>query len=78
MKLYGYVAMGLPVEQIAPALLAEVTFCATPVELRRVAEFFSFCATEMERMGESYDHMHLSDRIKDFQNSPHVVVAKFD
>lgn len=74
MQLFGYADTGLPVEEIVPSTLAEVTLCATPIELRRVAEFLTFCASEMERMGEAYDHVHLSDRMKEFRTSPHLVV----
>ena len=76
MKLYGHQDEGLPVEKIITSRLAEVTLCGTPAELRLLAEFLNYCATEMMRMGEEYDHIHLSDQIKQFQNSPHFVVAR--
>jgi hypothetical protein len=77
MKLFGYVDQGLDVEHIVPSALAEVTLCASPQELRRMAEFLLACASEMERMGGSYDHVHLGDRMKEFDEvSPHFVVAK--
>lgn len=76
MKLYGYADEGLPVEEISTKELAEVTLCATPGELRRMSEFLTFCAAEMDRMGAVYDHIHLSDRLRDFENSPHFVVMK--
>ena len=75
MKLYGYADEGLPVEEIVPAALTEITLCATPDELRKMAAFLESCAAEMERMGPSYDHVHLSDRLKEFESSPHFVVA---
>ena len=61
MKISGYADQGLPVEQIVHADLAEITLNATPAELRRMAKFLNFCASEMERMGSAYDHIHLSD-----------------
>lgn len=76
MKLHGYPDQGLPVEEMVPAELAEVTLVATPTELRRVAEFLVFCANEMERMGPKYDHVHLSDHMKDFRSSPQFVVMR--
>jgi hypothetical protein len=77
MRIYGYEDQGLPPEQIATNRLAEITLCATPDELRRIAEFLVTCATEMERMGHAYDHVHLGDRMKEFDStSPHFVVAK--
>lgn len=78
MKLYGYPDEGLTVEEIVPAKLAEVTVNATPAELRRMAEFLRFCANEMDRMGDAYGHIHLSDHMKDFRNSPQFVVMGFE
>ena len=76
MKLHGYHDEGLPVEEVVPAELAEITLVATPVELRRISEFLAFCASEMDRMGKTYDHVHLSDHMKSFCNSPHFVVMR--
>ena len=36
MRLFGYADEGLPIDEIIPATLGEVTLCATPVELRHV------------------------------------------
>jgi hypothetical protein len=74
-KLYGYRDEGLPIEEVVPASLAEITLCATPDELRKMAQFLVSCAAEIERMGSEYDHVHLSDRLKEFASSPHFVVA---
>jgi hypothetical protein len=74
-KLYGYEETDLPPEEIVPKLLAEITLCATSHELLKLASFLTFCAAEMERMGPTYDHLHLSDRLKEFEQSPHFVVA---
>jgi len=76
MKLYGYPEEGLPPEDVVPATLAEVTLCATPTKLRSMAAFLESCAAEMERMGASYNHVHLSDRLKEFEAPPHFVVAR--
>ena len=76
MKLYGYPDEGLPPEEVVPAALAEITLCAVPDELRKLAAFLESCAAEMERMGATYDHVHLSDRVKEFEASPHFVVAR--
>jgi hypothetical protein len=76
MRLYGYTNEGRTAEVPCPATLAEVTLCASAEELRQIAAFFASCADEMERMGGSYDHVHLSDRLKHFQSSPHLVVAR--
>lgn len=79
MKIYGYEDQGLEPEHIVPKQLTEITLCATPGELRRIGEFLVACATEMESMGGAYDHVHLGDRMKEFDtSSPHFVVAKAD
>ncbi len=75
MKIYGYSDAGLPIEKVVPEVLAEVTLCAAPSELRQMAAFLESCASEMERMGSTYSHVHLADRIKQFESSPHFVVA---
>jgi hypothetical protein len=76
MKLFGYASEELPIEDRVSAELVEVTLNATPQELWRMAEFLNFCAAEMDRMGIKYDHVHLSDRMKEFRESPHFVVMK--
>lgn len=76
MQLSGYANTELSIEEVVPAELAEVTMCATPAELRRMAEFFLFCASEMDRMGQTYDHIHLADRMKEFEGAPHFVVFR--
>ncbi len=78
MKISGYADEGLPIEDIVHSEIAEINLRATPTELRRMSEFLTFCASEMERMGASYDHLHLSDKLKEFRNSPHFVVMKSD
>ncbi len=76
MKLFGYADSDKPVEEIVPSVLAEVTLCASPEELRAMAKFLVECAAEMNRMGEAYDHIHLSDRHKQFRRSPQFVVCR--
>jgi hypothetical protein len=76
MKLFGHRNDELPIEDRVSVELAEVTLNATPQELRRMAEFLNFCAAEMDRMGIKYDHVHLSDRMKEFRESPHFVVMR--
>jgi hypothetical protein len=78
MKLYGYAEKGIPAESVVPEALAEITLCATSAELRKMAAFLESCAKEMERMGADYDHVHLSDRLKEFESSPHFVVASVE
>jgi hypothetical protein len=78
MKISGYADEGLPIEDIVHSEIAEINLRATPAELRRMSDFLTFCASEMERMGSSYDHLHLSDKFKEFRTSPHFVVMKSD
>ena len=74
MHLYGYTDDALSMEEISTKPLAEVTLCATSVELRNMAEFFIFCASQMEQMGSDYGHVHLADQFEEFEDSPHFVV----
>lgn len=76
MRLFGYENTDLPPEKIVPSALAEVTLVASPDELRAIAAFLVECADEMDRMGSTYDHIHLSDRVKSFRASPQFVVAR--
>lgn len=74
MKIHGYKDEGLPIEQIGPSELAEITLVATPHELREIAAFLKAAADNMERLGPEYDHEHLSDKKPGFEGSPHFVV----
>jgi hypothetical protein len=74
MKIHGYKDEGLPVEEIEPYELAEITLEATPAELREIAAFLYTAADNMDRMGPDYDHEHLSDEKPGFEQSPHFVV----
>ena len=76
MKLFGYVKSSLPPEEVIPSALAEVTLCASQDDLRLMAAFLNHCASEMDRMGAAYDHIHLSDQYKQFRASPHFVVCR--
>jgi hypothetical protein len=69
MKLFGYVESDLPPDEVVPSALGEVTLCASPDELRLMAAFLNHCASEMERMGAKYDHLHLSDQHKQLRDS---------
>ncbi|HDZ8982162.1 hypothetical protein ACET6Z_16485 [Aeromonas veronii] len=75
MKLYGYKDDGLDIGEINPSELKEITLVASPIELRRIAAFLEQAAFEMDRMGDSYSHEHLSDNDDFFENSPQFVVA---
>jgi hypothetical protein len=74
MKIHGYSDQGLPTEEIQSSELAEITVVASPSELRRIAAFLLSAADNMEHMGSSYSHEHLSDKQPGFDSSPHFVV----
>ncbi|MDR6841756.1 Imm32 family immunity protein [Pseudoxanthomonas sacheonensis] len=74
MKIYGYSDQGLPIEDIVPVELAEITLNATPDETRKIAAFLLSAADSMERMGDSYSHVHLADVQPEFEGSPHFTV----
>ena len=74
MKLFGYKDEGLPIEEIRPDELAEITLVATPDELRKMARFLDDAAARMDSMGEVFSHEHLSDKQPGFEDSPHFVV----
>lgn len=77
MKIFGYSKRQPDQGHVVPEELTEITLCATPGELRRIGEFLAACAAEMERMGDAYDHVHLGDRMKEFDTAaPHLVVAR--
>jgi len=75
MKLYGYEPADFA-EDVRPSAL--VTLNATPQELSRMAAFLAACADEMGRMGDTYSYVHLSDRMREFEASPHFVVMRSD
>jgi len=74
MKISGYSDQGLPAEEIVTSELAEITLLATPKELKKIAAFLNSAAENMERMGATYSHEHLSDKQPGFGNSPHFTV----
>lgn len=59
MKLFGYLS-STP-EQQAPLELSEVTLSASSEELREIAGFLLHAAENMDQLGKSFDHMHLSE-----------------
>ncbi|CAN7676704.1 Imm32 family immunity protein [Acidovorax sp. LjRoot117] len=77
MKIFGHTDQEVEPKYVVSGELAEITLCATPGELRRMSEFLVFCAAEMDRMGDDYGHIHLGDRMKEFDgSSPHFVVFR--
>ncbi|MEG3790644.1 hypothetical protein V1318_11000 [Lysobacter sp. CCNWLW3] len=74
MKLGGYSVEDRDADEVRFIELAEISLSASPAELRRIAAFLTDAADNMERMGATYDHEHLSDRQPGFDDSPHFVV----
>ena len=74
MKISGYSDQGLSIEDVIPVELAEITLNATPDEVRKIAAFLLHAASEMDRMGTSYSHVHLADVQPGFDSSPHFTV----
>ncbi|MGH8080182.1 MAG: Imm32 family immunity protein [Lysobacter sp.] len=76
MRLRGYSVEDQDVDDVRFVELAEISLSADPTELRRIAAFLNDAADNMERMGDTYDHEHLSDRQSGFDDSPHLVVLR--
>lgn len=74
MKIYGYADEGLESEETKPSELAEITLVANPNELRLIAQFLENSARSMEERGKQWEHEHLSDKYRQFEDSPHFVV----
>jgi hypothetical protein len=74
MKLFGYLTSAT--EAPEPSDLSEVTLQASSEELREIAGFLLQAANSIDRMGKSYDHIHLSDALPQFENSPAFVIAR--
>lgn len=74
MKIYGYKNEEQTSTVVEPAELAEITLVASPEELRKIAAFIISAANGMEARGSSWEHEHLSDKHKEFRNSPHFVI----
>ncbi|WP_150740771.1 MULTISPECIES: Imm32 family immunity protein [Pandoraea] len=71
MKIYGY-SFGGDAEL---SELHEVSFVASPEELRRIARFLEDCAAGMAACGGDWMHEHLSDNVQGFKGTPDVVVV---
>lgn len=56
--------------------LGELILEASAVELRGIAAFLQKAADNMDRMGNVYDHEHLSDNQPGFDDQPHIVVVR--
>jgi hypothetical protein len=75
MKIFGYKDDGLDLADVRSSELAEITLVASPSELRRIAQFMISCADGMEARGKDWEHEHLGDKQKGFEDSPHFVVC---
>ncbi len=73
MKLYGYTEKSIETQE-SPEALAEVTFVVNPEELRKIANFFTKKAKEIEELGTDFEHEHLADKEDGFDNCPQLIV----
>jgi hypothetical protein len=74
MKILGYAK---DQEDATAVTLSEVLFEVSPDALREVARFFAHAASEMERMGETYDHIHFQDACNAWSDEwPEIVVIR--
>lgn len=66
MKAFGY-----PATDTSKALnLTELSLCATPDEMRQIADFLVRAATDFETGEATSDHLHLSDHLqRDLQDN---------
>ena len=73
-KLYGYTEAGLEADSPSPLQLSEVTLSATPASLRAIAGFLMSAAEGIEKHGTDWEHEHLCDQAKGFNDAPSLVV----
>lgn len=72
MKLFGY-EEGNDLQE-RPMTLSEASILTHPDELRSIAKVLQELAVEME--SDSFDHVHLSDRLSCLREGPDLIVAK--
>jgi hypothetical protein len=76
MKAYAYPA-GEPLNEYGLLELKEVSLSADSKTVRAIAQFLMVAADEMDRMGESYDHLHMQDESDAWKEEwPDIVVCK--
>ena len=72
MKAFGFTETS---DQAIP--LSDVALALTPEAMREFAQFVAHAATEMERLGPNYDHMHFKDFSDAWQeNWPDIQLTK--
>jgi len=72
MKAYGFTEASDQAIQ-----LSDVALALTPEAMREFARFVAHAAAEMERLGSSYDHVHLKDFSDAWQESwPDIQLTK--
>ncbi len=76
MKIYGYTTDSSAQEDATPKEMKEISVMADAKELRMIAAFLNKTADNMDRMGSTYDHEHLSDANHYFESSPHFVIVR--
>jgi len=72
MKAFGFIETS---DQAMP--LSDVALALTPEAMREFARFVAHAASEMERLGPSYDHVHFRDFSDAWQESwPDIQLTK--
>jgi len=72
MKAFGFTETS---DQAMP--LSDVALALTPEAMREFARFVAHAASEMERLGPSYDHVHFKDFSDVWQESwPDIQLTK--
>ena len=71
-KAYGYVR---GVESEEPSTLEECSIVASPIELRRLSDFFLKVAEMMDKHGDDFGHEHLSDFAPEIVNDVDIILC---
>lgn len=78
MKIFGY-SIDIEDPSFADCIeFKEINLSATPEELLKISSFLVSVANEMICAGSKFEHVHLADRCKEFDGSPHFVVLRSD
>ena len=76
MKMYAYPA-GDPLNEYGLLELKDVSFSADAKTIREIARFLNEAADEMEKLGSSFDHIHMQDKTLAWQEEwPDLVVCR--
>ncbi len=60
-----------------PIELEELTLAGEAAELRQVARFLLWAATEMDKHGEAFGHEHLKDHDSDWASDADLIALRY-